>query len=211
MAEGGIHNGDPKFAKELKALCEENQALLILDEVQTGLGRTGNLFSYEWLGIEPDIITLAKALGGGFPLGAMVTKAKIAKVLQPGTHGTTLGGNPLGAAVAKCNLDLINQPEVLANLLKKEKIIRARVDQIQEKFDFMQSHRGKGFLIGLHLKEEYHGKGATFVKAAQEEGLLILVAGPDVNRFTPSLLISEEEISSGLDRFERAVQKVVQS
>jgi acetylornithine/N-succinyldiaminopimelate aminotransferase len=209
QGEGGIIVPDPAFVKGVRELCDKHNALLILDEVQSGVGRTGYLFAYMDVDVTPDILTSAKSLGGGFPIGAMLTTNAIANSLKPGTHGSTYGGNPLACAVAERVLDVINQPEILAGVLKKEALYREILGKINEKYHVFSEIRGKGMLLGCALNEKYAGRARDFLVAANEQHLMCLIAGMNVIRFAPSLVIPDEDIIEGLARFEKAVASVV--
>lgn len=209
QGEGGIISPTSEFIKGVRALCDKHNALLIFDEVQTGVGRTGALYAYQGLGVTPDILTTAKALGGGFPIGAMITTKAIAKHLKIGTHGSTYGGNPLACAVAEAAFDTVNTPEVLNGVKQKEQLIRKGLTAINEQYKVFSEIRGKGLLLGAALNDQYQGRARDFLIASINHGLMSLVAGANVIRFTPSLVISEEEIHEGLSRFEKAVADVV--
>jgi len=209
QGEGGIIPPNVDFVKGVRELCDKHNALLIFDEVQSGVGRTGHLYAYMGLGVTPDILTTAKSLGGGFPIGAMLTTADIAAHLKPGTHGSTYGGNPLACAVAEKALDIVNQPEVLEGVLKKEALFRELLGAINEKYNVFEEVRGQGMLLGCALNEKYQGRARDFMMAATKENLMCLVAGMNVIRFAPSLVIPDEDIKEGLARFERAVAAVV--
>ncbi|MBF7073760.1 aspartate aminotransferase family protein [Glaciecola sp. MH2013] len=211
QGEGGIIVPDPEFIKGVRALCDKHNALLILDEVQSGVGRTGHLYAYMEYGIEPDLLTTAKSLGGGFPIGAMLATDAVAKSLKPGTHGSTYGGNPLACAVAEKAFDIVNQPEVLEGVLQKETLYREILNKINDKYHVFSEIRGKGMLLGCALNEKYNGRARDFMVAANNEGLMCLVAGMNVVRFAPSLVIPNEDIIEGLSRFERAVASVVEA
>lgn len=209
QGEGGIISPDADFIKGVRALCDKHNALMIFDEVQTGVGRTGAMYAYQDLAVIPDILTTAKALGGGFPIGAMLTRTEIATHLKIGTHGSTYGGNPLACAVAEAVLNVIDNSEVLAGVAQREQLFRDGLVRINEKYNVFSEIRGKGLLLGAALNENYKGQAKTFLNAAAEHGLMCLVAGADVIRFTPSLVIPEQDIASGLQRFEQAVAQVV--
>ncbi|MBJ2136750.1 aspartate aminotransferase family protein [Paraglaciecola agarilytica] len=209
QGEGGIISPDADFIKGVRALCDKHNALMIFDEVQTGVGRTGAMYAYQDLAVTPDILTTAKALGGGFPIGAMLTRTEIATHLKVGTHGSTYGGNPLACAVAEAVLDVVDNSEVLAGVAQREQLFRAGLVRINEKYNVFSEIRGKGLLLGAALNDTYKGQAKTFLNAAAEHGLMCLVAGADVIRFTPSLVIPEQDIASGLQRFEQAVAQVV--
>lgn len=209
QGEGGVVSPDLTFMQGVRDLCDKHNALLIFDEVQTGFGRTGDLYAYMGLGITPDILTSAKSLGGGFPIGAMLTTTAIAKHLAVGTHGSTYGGNPLACAVANAVFDVISQPAVLAQVKAKSQRYFDGLTAINNKYAVFKDIRGKGLLIGAELNETYQGKAKDFLMAAMAEGLMILVAGASVLRFTPSLVIPDEDIDQGLALLEKAVAKVV--
>lgn len=211
QGEGGIIVPDPAFVKGVRELCDKHNALLIFDEVQSGVGRTGHLYAYMGLGVAPDILTTAKSLGGGFPIGAMLATDKVSASLKPGTHGSTYGGNPLACAVAEKALDIINQPEVLEGVLRKETLYRDTLKKINDKYQVFSEVRGKGMLLGCAMNEKYQGRARDFMIAANDNGLMCLVAGMNVVRFAPSLVIPDEDIIEGLARFEKAVASVVAS
>ncbi|GIU48822.1 aspartate aminotransferase family protein [Shewanella sp. KT0246] len=209
QGEGGIINGDPEFLKAVRALADKHDALVIFDEVQTGVGRTGELFAYMGTDIVPDILTSAKALGGGFPIAAMLTTAKIATHLKIGTHGSTYGGNPLACAIGNAVMDVVNTPEVLNGVKHREQLFRDGLAAINAKYNVFEEVRGQGMLLGAVLNEQYAGRSRDFLVASVAEGLMSLIAGANVVRFAPSLVIPEADIAEGLARFERAVAKVV--
>lgn len=209
QGEGGIISPTDEFVKGVRELCDQHNALLVFDEVQTGVGRTGDLYAYMGLGVTPDILTTAKALGGGFPIGAMLTTTEIAKHLKVGTHGSTYGGNPLACAVAEAAFDTVKDTAVLAGVNTKAALYVDGLNAINEKYHVFKEIRGKGLLIGGVLSDDYQGKAKDFLVAAMAEGVMTLVAGANVVRFAPSLVIPDEDIKEGLARFERAVAKVV--
>ena len=209
QGEGGIISPTDEFAKKVRELCTKHNALLIFDEVQTGVGRTGDLYAYEGLGVVPDILTTAKALGGGFPIGAMITRTAIAEHLRIGTHGSTYGGNPLACAVAEAAFDTVNTPDVLNGVKEREQLFRDGLNAINEKYNVFSEVRGKGLLIGAVLNDKFEGRARDFLVASANNGLMNLVAGMNVIRFTPSLVIPFEDIKEGLARFEKAVSDVV--
>lgn len=208
QGEGGVLPAEQAFLEGVRALCDKHNALLIFDEVQTGVGRTGHLYAYQAYNVTPDILTTAKALGGGFPIGAMLTTAPIAEHLVPGTHGSTYGGNPLACAVSEVVLDQVNTPEVLAGVQEREQWFREALENINEKYQVFSEVRGKGLLLGAVLNDEYKGKAREFLNAGYEQGVMILVAGADVLRFAPSLIISKEDVAEGMARFEQAIAQV---
>lgn len=209
QGEGGIVAPTKEFVEGVRQLCNENHALLVFDEVQTGVGRLGELYAYMGLGVTPDILTTAKALGGGFPIGAMITTAEIAKHLKIGTHGSTYGGNPLACAVGEAAFDTVNDRALLDGVLAKEAIYREGLEAINAKYKCFKEIRGKGLLLGCVLTEDYAGRAKGFLVAAMAEGLMTLVAGANIIRFAPSLVIPDEDIKEGLSRFEKAVASIV--
>lgn len=211
QGEGGIIPAQPEFLQGLRDLCDQHNALLVFDEVQTGIGRTGKLYAYMNYGVTPDILTTAKSLGGGFPIGAMLTSNAIASHLKVGTHGSTYGGNPLACAVAEAVIDTINTPEILANVLRNEQIFRECLQDVNRQYQVFTEVRGQGMLLGAVLNEKYRGRARDFFLAAADHGLMALVAGPDVIRFAPSLVITEQDIREGMQRFAAAVQQVVEA
>ncbi|MDG4549721.1 MAG: aspartate aminotransferase family protein [Candidatus Contendobacter sp.] len=208
LGESGVISATPEFLQGLRELCDRHRALLIFDEVQCGNGRSGHLYAYMAYGVTPDILTTAKGLGGGFPISAMLTTAAIAASLTVGSHGTTYGGNPLGCAVAGAALELFSDPELLAGVRRKHDVFMAGLRRINEHFGVFRELRGMGLLLGCELNEPWRGRGRDFIKAALDEGLLVLVAGPDVIRLAPALIIPDELIEKGLRRFERAIARL---
>ena len=209
QGEGGVTAATPEFLQGLRDLCDQHQALLVFDEVQCGMGRTGSLFAYMHYGVTPDILTSAKALGGGFPISAMLTTHDIASAFHAGSHGSTYGGNPLACAVGGAAFDLINTPEVLDGVTAKRELFVERLQRIDARFDLFSDIRGMGLLIGAELKPQYHGKARDFLYAAAEAGVMVLNAGPDVMRFVPSLVIDDSDIAEGMARFAQAVERVL--
>lgn len=209
QGEGGVTAATPEFLKGLRELCDQHQALLVFDEVQSGMGRTGSLFAYMQYGVTPDILTSAKALGGGFPISAMLTTHEIASAFHAGSHGSTYGGNPLACAIGGVAFDLINTPEVLDGVTAKRELFVKYLQQIDARFDLFSDIRGMGLLIGAELKPQYHGRARDFLYAAAEAGVMVLNAGPDVMRFVPSLVIDDSDIAEGMARFARAVESVL--
>ncbi|GGB32744.1 acetylornithine aminotransferase [Oceanisphaera marina] len=209
QGEGGIISPDPDYVKAVRELCNQHNALLIFDEVQTGVGRTGALYAYMNLGVTPDILTSAKSLGGGFPIGAMLTTTAIAASLKPGTHGSTYGGNPLACAVAEAAFDTVNTTAVLNGVKERESWYREGLEAINAQYHCFEEIRGQGLLLGCVLNEQFKDRSRDFLQAAMAEQLMVLVAGANVVRFAPSLVISKEDVIEGLARFERAVAKVV--
>lgn len=209
QGEGGVIPADPAFLRALREACDAHGALLIFDEVQTGVGRTGHFYAYQDTGVTPDILTTAKALGNGFPIGAMLTTAELASHFTVGAHGTTYGGNPLAAAIADKVVELISGPALLAGMQKRDELIRAKLAKLNERFDVFSDIRGKGLLIGAELNANLRGRAKDFVTAAAAHGVMMLMAGPDVLRFVPSLIIPEADIEEGFARLEKAFEDVL--
>jgi len=181
--------------KEMKKIAKEKDILLIFDEVQTGIGRTGNLFAYQGLGIEPDILTSAKALGGGLPLGAFMAKAVVAEALVPGDHGSTFGGNPVACASGCAVLETVLEDGFLNNMIDVAEYFSAKLMELKDKHPIIKEFRGKGLMMGLELNID----GADFVKVAYEAGLIINCTNARVLRFLPPLTIKKEEIDILID------------
>ncbi len=211
QGEGGIIDGDPAFIKRARELCDEHNALLVLDEVQTGAGRLGTLYAYQQTDVLPDILTTAKGLGNGFPVAAMLTTEKVAKSLAIGTHGSTYGGNPLACSIAEAVIDIINTPEVLAGVSAKFNRFKAGLEAINARVPFCAEIRGKGLLIGCALNDTYKDRAGEFLRAAQARGLLVLIAGPNVIRMAPSLLIPDADIDAGLVILEAAIRDITEA
>ena len=209
QGEGGMTPGTPEYLQAARRLCTAHGALLILDEIQSGMGRTGALFSYMQKGIVPDILTSAKGLGGGFPIGAMLTTADIASAFTVGVHGTTYGGNPLACAVAGAVFDVINTTEVLDGVKARHALFVEGLRTINGRREVFADIRGEGVWIGCELSPRWHGKAADVMRAASDAGLIVLMAGPDVVRIAPSLVISLDEILEGLARLETALGKAL--
>ncbi|MCD1187593.1 aspartate aminotransferase family protein [Vibrio cholerae] len=205
QGEGGIVSPSVEFVQAVRELCDKHNALLIFDEVQTGNGRTGDFYAYQGIGVTPDILATAKSLGGGFPIGAMLTTAKIAEHMKVGVHGSTYGGNPLACAVAEAVVDFVAQPEILAGVKQREQWMRAELEKINQKYHLFKELRGKGLLLGAALNDEWQGRARDILVAAGKQGLMVLVAGASVVRFTPSLIISQQEIEEGMARLDKAI------
>lgn len=209
QGEGGIQPATQAFLQGLRDLCDAHDALLIFDEVQTGVGRTGSLYAYMEYGIEPDILTTAKALGGGFPIGAMLTTDRVAPALAIGTHGSTYGGNALASAVALAAVEHIDTPEVLGGVKQRHDLFREHLESINRKYGVFKEIRGMGLLVGAEMSSEYEGRAKDILPLAIEEGLMALIAGPNVLRMAPSLVIPEADIAEGMARLERAIERLV--
>ncbi|MEC9406174.1 MAG: aspartate aminotransferase family protein [Pseudomonadota bacterium] len=209
QGEGGIVPATAEFIQGVRALCDEHNALLIFDEVQTGMGRTGHLYAYQAFGVAPDILTSAKGLGGGFPIGAMLATEQVAASLVVGTHGSTYGGNPLACAVAEAVIDQVNTPTLLAGVMTRNQKMRDALEALAAETGAFREIRGMGLLLGAEVSEAYAGQARAFLTAALEAGVMVLVAGPNVVRFAPALNIPEADLDQAMERFAVAVRKVV--
>lgn len=208
QGEGGIVPGDPAFFKKIRELCDETGALMICDEVQIGMGRSGRLWGYENLGVEPDVFTSAKALGGGVPIGAMMAGPKVADVFGPGDHASTYGGNPLACAAGMAVAKYLCEHDVLANVRDRGEQLAAGLEEVAKKYPkILGDVRGWGLLRGVVCVDDAIAPG-KIVGAAMEQGLLLVGAGSNVVRFVPPLIITEAEVDQALKLFENAVAKV---
>ena len=205
QGEGGVTAADKAFLETIRRLCDEHDALLILDEVQTGVGRVGTLYAYQSYGVTPDILTTAKGLGGGFPVAATLSTGTVAASLKVGTHGSTWGGNPMGCAVASTVLDIVSTDAVLAGVSERRQQIEGALRALGDKYGIFGEIRGLGLLMGCVLNEPWESKARDLMRAAQDEGVFVLVAGASVLRIAPSLIIPERDIAEGLERLERAI------
>lgn len=203
QGEGGVVPADPDWVKELSSICKEKEILLVVDEVQTGMGRTGTLFLYEQYNVEPDIMTLAKGLGSGFPIGAMLAKEEVAAYFKPGMHGSTFGGNPLACSAGIETLNIISKESFLKNVAEQSKFLHTELESLLDDFSFIKEKRGKGMLIGL----EINGNAIDIVKMALEENLLLLSAGPNVVRLLPPLTITQEDVVTFVQKFTKVLQQ----
>ncbi len=205
QGEGGIRTVSKEFLQELRALCDEYGLLLILDEVQCGIGRTGKLFAYEWAGITPDIMAVAKGIGGGFPLGACLATADAASGMVAGTHGSTYGGNPLAMAVGNAVLDVVLADDFLQHVRDVSLVFRQGLASLADRFpDVIEEVRGEGLMLGIKAKVP----SADLLKAIRAERLLAVPAGENVIRLLPPLVTTAEEAREGLARLERAAEQL---
>ena len=207
QGEGGVRVVPPHCLRALREMCDKHGLLLILDEVQTGVGRTGKLFAHEWMNIAPDILAAAKGLGGGFPVGAVLATAEAAKGMTAGTHGSTFGGNPLAMAVALEVLEVMSEPDFFENVQLNSLRLKQGLAHLKDHYpDIVEEVRGEGLLTGLKLKTAV--TPLELVKAAIQEKLLTVGAGDNTVRVIPPLNVSESEISDGVERLSRALAKV---
>ena len=196
QGEGGVVPADKAYLQELRDLCTKTGALLIFDEVQCGMGRTGDLFHYMTYGITPDVLTSAKALGNGYPIGAMLTTHELAATLGVGSHGTTYGGNPLAATVALTVVSIINQPAFLARVNEASAKMVALLEGLAKDYPaILSTVRGSGLLLGVVVADAWKGRSKDIQKAAEAHGLMVLIAGTDVVRFAPALVVTDEQIA----------------
>lgn len=201
QGEGGVCLPDPDYLKGVRRLCDERKLLLILDEVQVGLGRTGKLFAHEHYGITPDVMTLAKALAGGLPMGALLATEEVAAAFIPGTHASTFGAGPVIAAAAKTAVGLLSDEKLLAGVRDKGEYVKKALSQLQAKYPFIKEVRGLGLIWGLELDRE----GAPLVNACLERGLLVNCTQGNVIRLLPPLIVETAELDRGLGILEEAL------
>lgn len=206
QGEGGVMPAAPSFLAGVRALCDAHDALLVLDEIQCGMGRSGTLFAHWQDEVTPDIVTLAKALGGGFPIGAMLAGPKAAQAMQFGAHGTTFGGNPLAAAVARIALRKLGSDDIAANVARQSQALRDGVAEIDASLGLFDQVRGRGLMLGVVLKPAFSGRAGEILDCAAAYGLLLLQAGPDVLRLLPPLNINDEEVADGLARLRSTLE-----
>ena len=206
QGEGGVTAASPAFLHGLRALCDRHGTLLMLDEIQCGMARTGQLFACHDYGVIPDVVTLAKALGSGFPIGAMLVGEKAAEAMQFGAHGTTFGGNPLAAAVAAAALRELSSPSLLANVARQAQAIHAGLAAINADLQLFDEIRGRGLMIGAQLRGDHAGRAGEILDHCLAHGLLLLQAGPDVLRFVPALNIFDADVDEGLARLRAALE-----
>lgn len=203
QGEGGVNVASPEYLGGVRQVCSRNNLLLILDEVQTGLGRTGKMFAYQHYGITPDVITVAKGLGGGVPIGATIARNEVAEALKPGTHASTFGGNPLACAAGIAVLETIKQQKVLNNVNQQSRYLFSGLASLHSKFPFIKEIRGMGLLVGVEL--EFSGK--KIVEQCQKNKLLINCTADKVLRMAPSLLVTSQEIDQAVDILEDVFTK----
>ncbi|MBV8887540.1 MAG: aspartate aminotransferase family protein [Chroococcidiopsidaceae cyanobacterium CP_BM_RX_35] len=209
QGEGGVRPGDVAYFKRIREICDETGILLMLDEVQVGVGRTGKLWGYENLGIEPDVFTSAKGLGGGIPIGAVMCK-QFCDVFKPGDHASTFGGNPFACAASLCVLQTLEQDNLLQNVQERGEQLRAGLRVIAAKYPHQIAEvRGWGLIDGMELTADSDLTSADVVKAAIDRGLLLVPAGPKVVRFVPPLIVIAEEVDIALHAVEQAIQTLV--
>ncbi|MBY9020311.1 MAG: aspartate aminotransferase family protein [Candidatus Lokiarchaeota archaeon] len=204
QGEGGIHPAEKTYLEKVRSLCDKNDIVLIFDEVQCGIGRTGELFAYQLFNIEPDVVSLAKGLGGGFPIGAMLATQSKADAFQPGDHASTFGGNPLACTAGKVVLNKLLLEGVLKNVQKQGTYFKSKLIELQERYEIITDVRGYGLMLGIELNRPVK----DVVKECMEKGLLILGAGENVIRFVPPLVIGKKEIDIGIGILNLALQQI---
>ena len=201
QGEGGVRTAPLSFYKALRQLCDDHGLLLVVDEVQTGMGRTGDLFAHRWLGVTPDVMSLAKALGGGFPIGAVLATAEAASGMTPGSHGSTFGGNPLAVAAANAVLDVMLAPGFFEHVRRMSLLLKQKLAAVVDRHpDIISEIRGEGLLIGVKAVVP----SGDLVAALREQKLLTVGAGDNVVRFLPPLIVSEAEIEQSVEMLDRA-------
>lgn len=205
QGEGGIYPATEEFLTKVRALCDEKDILLILDEIQCGMGRTGSMFAWQKFGVKPDIMTTAKALGCGVPVGAFLMTEKVgANSLVAGDHGTTYGGNPLACAAVNKVLDLFNNDNIIENVNKVAPYLEKRLDELKDRYDFIVDRRGAGFMQGLVFNRPV----ADVINMALEKGLILINAGSEIIRFVPSLVITKENVDEMIDILDSCLGKI---
>ena len=208
QGESGVLPASRGYLLRARELCNRHGALLIFDEVQTGMGRLGTLFGYQHFDVVPDVMTLAKAIGCGFPLAAMLATEEAARHLEVGTHGSTFGGNPLACAVGEVVLKIINQPALLRGVQIRHARFVSALTAIGKRYDLFHEVRGLGLLLGCVLTDRWKGQAKQVMNCCLEHGVMVLQAGPDVIRLAPSLVIAEAEIDEGLERLAIAAKQL---
>jgi acetylornithine/N-succinyldiaminopimelate aminotransferase len=204
QGEGGVIPADSEWIQQLATICKENNILLMVDEIQTGMGRTGTLFAYEQYGIEPDIVSVAKGLGSGFPIGAIIAKGEVAQAFDPGSHGSTFGGNPLAVTAGLATIQYIVSSKLVEKVNELAEFFHEQLQTLKGKFSVIEDIRGKGLLIGIVVP----GKAVEIVQKAISQHVLILTAGPDVVRILPPLTASKEEVLELIVVLEKILQGI---
>lgn len=205
QGEGGVYPAEPEFIEGVRKLCDERGILLILDEIQCGMGRTGSMFAYQQYGVKPDIVTVAKALGCGVPVGAFLASEDVAKALVPGDHGTTYGGNPLACAAAVKVFELFDKLGVLENVRRTGAYLTERLEELVNKYDIVKERRGVGLIQGIELTVS----PKEVIAKALEKGLILFSAGTNVIRFVPPLVITESDVDEMIEKLGEALSEVV--
>jgi len=204
QGEGGVIPADEDFLRGLRILCNEKQLLMLCDEVQCGLGRTGEWMGYKHYGLEPDAFSLAKSLGNGFPIGAICTSSRLANVFQPGNHASTFGGNPLACAAAIATIDTIEEERLVAKAAQSGELLKEGLDMFVDKYEHVTEVRGKGLMLGLVLDQPVK----PLLEAMRNIGLLGLAAGENVLRLLPPLNVKDDELEEALDMLDDALAEI---
>ena len=204
QGEGGINVIDREYLKNVKNLCSQKDILLIFDEVQTGFGRTGEFFAYQVFGIEPDIMTIAKTMGGGFPVGAMVAKKDIADLMQPGTHASTFGGSPLACVSCLAVIEAIEKENLLENVKKMGKYLREKLEELKNEFEIIKKVKGIGLMLAIEIEKD----GSKLVEICLKNGLLINCTHENVIRIMPAINVNKEEIDEGIEILRNSLKKL---
>lgn len=204
QGEGGIRPASKEFLQKVRALCDELDILLIFDEVQCGIGRSGYLFAYEYFDVVPDVVCMAKGLGGGFPIGAILVKEEKAKGFEPGNHASTFGGNALASTASKYVLNKIINENILDNVKEQGSYLKFKLEQLKEKYDFINDVRGIGLMLGM----EFEFPVSDIINKAIDKGLLLLNSGQNIIRFVPPLIISKDEIDEGITILDSILQEM---
>ena len=205
QGEGGIYPAEEAFLKGVRALCDEHDILLILDEIQCGMGRTGEMFAWQHYGVKPDVMTVAKALGNGVPIGAFLACGKAATVMVPGDHGTTYGGNPLVTAAAGAVLDIFEKRQITDHVKEVGAYLYEKLEELTKKYDIICGHRGRGLIQGLEFTVP---AGPIVSKALLEEKLVLISAGSHIIRFVPPLIIQKSDVDEMAARLERVLKNL---
>lgn len=207
QGEGGVRMAPPSFFRELRKLCDEHKLMLVFDEVQTGVGRTGKLFAYEHTGIQPDIMAIAKGIGGGFPFGAFLTTREAGKGMVAGTHGTTFGGNPLATAIGNAVLDVVLAPGFLDQVKSRALLLKQRLAELRDRYpQIIAEVRGEGLMLGLRIADKF--TNGDFAAAVRDQHMLVIPAGENVVRLLPPLTIGEGDIAEAISRLDAACRKM---
>ncbi|WP_177214704.1 aspartate aminotransferase family protein [Anaeromicropila populeti] len=201
QGEGGIYPADKEFLQGIRQLCDEQDLVMICDEIQCGMGRTGTMFAYEGCEIKPDVVTCAKALGCGIPVGAVVASKRVGDAMVPGDHGTTYGGNPLAASAVNIVFDLFEQEKVLEHVKEIAPYLEQKLEELTEQYDCIVERRGKGLMQGL----EFNKPVSEVVKKALENGLILVSAGTNIIRFVPPLVITKEHVDEMIDKLKASI------
>jgi len=202
QGEGGIYPAEPEFLQKVRALCKEKDIVLIFDEIQCGMGRTGDMFAFQGYGVTPDVLTSAKALGCGVPVGAFAARGKFADVFVPGDHGTTYGGNPLAAAAVCAVFDIFEEKHILEHVRSVSGYLWDKLEELMAAHtDIITAHRGKGLMQGLAFKEPVN----NMIEKAQQQGLILISAGTNIIRFVPPLIITKEHVNEMIEKFSKAL------